>query len=252
MRVCGKRIRELREERGYSLQDLARKAEVSISYLSEIERGSKKPSLKTLEKIARALNFPREQLVEFGFERGLALGDRIRLLRESKGKTLSNLAEEAGISVSYLSEIERGNVCPAIDTLKKLTSVLEATLNSIVSPGGSLGFKLRQAREEQGLTQAELARAAGVSAGLVGQIEQGKVQPSLKTLEKIGGVLNISPCYFIAENAGIDEVLNQMTPEVRCLLMEPQVQAVLRLVCNCTESELRFILNFIQLYKRCH
>ncbi|CEP66453.1 Cro/C1-type helix-turn-helix domain [Moorella glycerini] len=252
MRVCGKRIRELREERGYSLQDLASKAEVSVSYLSEIERGAKKPSLKTLEKIARALNFPREQLVEAGSERGIALGDRVRLLREKRGKSLSTLAEEAGISISYLSEIERGNVYPAIDTLKKITAALDVPLSAIIGTGGSLGHKLRQAREEQGLTQADLARAAGVSAGLIGQIEQGKVQPSLKTLEKIGGVLNISPCYFIADDAGLDEVLNQMSPEVRRLLMEPKVQSVLRLVCNCTEDELRFILNFIQLYKRCH
>ncbi|GEA16250.1 MAG: hypothetical protein PWR22_2341 [Moorella sp. (in: firmicutes)] len=252
MRVCGKRIRELREERGYSLQDLAKKAEVSVSYLSEIERGAKKPSLKTLDKIAVALNLPREQLVEAGNERGLALGERLRLLREKKGKSLSTLAEEAGISISYLSEIERGNVYPAIDTLKKITTVLDVPLSTVIGTGGSLGHKLRQAREEQGFTQADLARAAGVSAGLIGQIEQGKVQPSLKTLEKIGEVLNISPCYFIADDAGLDEMLNQMSPAVRRLLMEPQVQSVLRLVCNCTEDELRFILNFIQLYKRCH
>ncbi|MBC7323990.1 MAG: helix-turn-helix transcriptional regulator, partial [Moorella sp. (in: Bacteria)] len=130
--------------------------------------------------------------------------------------------------------------------------VLHVPVSSIIATGGSLGHKLRQAREEQGLTQAELAKAAGVSAGLIGQIEQGKVQPSLKTLEKIGEVLNISPCYFIADEAGVDEILNQMSHDVRYLLMEPQVQSILRLVCNCTEEEFRFIINFIQLYKRCH
>ncbi|AKX94641.1 transcriptional regulator [Moorella thermoacetica] len=252
MRVCGKRIRELREERGYSLQDLAQRAGVSVSYLSEIERGAKRPSLKTLDKVARALNLPREQLIETGGEGGLAPGERIRLLRERAGKNLNTLAEAAGISVSYLSEIERGNVYPAIDTLKKITAALEVPLSSVIGTGGSLGHKLRQAREERGLTQAELARAAGVSAGLIGQIEQGKVQPSLKTLERVGAVLDISPCYFIADDAGVDEVLNQMSPELRQLLIEPQVQSVLRLICNCNESELRFILNFIQLYKRSH
>ncbi|WP_338832993.1 hypothetical protein MHLNE_18350 [Moorella humiferrea] len=252
MRVMGTRIRELREERGYSLHDLAKKASISVSYLSEIERGAKKPSLKTLDKIAKALNYPREQLIDAGQERGMGLGERIRLLREEKGKSLTALAEEAGISPSYLSEIERGNVYPAVDTLKKITAVLQVPLSTILGTPGSLGQKLRQAREEQGFTQAELARAAGVSAGLIGQIEQGKVQPSLKTLEKIGEVLNISPCYFIADDAGVDEILNQMCPAVRRLLTEPQVQAVLRMVCNCTEEELRFILNFIQLYKRSH
>jgi len=251
MRVCGKRIRELREERGYSLQDLAQKAAVSISYLSEIERGAKRPSLKTLEKISRALNYPREQLVEAGSERGIVLGEKLRILREKAARSISSLAEAAGISVSYLSEIERGNVYPAINTLKRIAAALEVPLSSLIS-GGSLGHKMRQVREEQGLTQADLAKAAGVSAGLIGQIENGKVQPSLKTLEKIGKVLDVSPCYFIADDAGIDDLLSQMTPELRRLLVEPQVQSVLRLACNCTEAELRFILNFIQLYKRCH
>lgn len=252
MRVCGKRIRELREERGYSLQDLAQKAAVSISYLSEIERGTKRPSLKTLDKISRALNYPREQLVEAGSERGIVLGEKLRILRENAAMSLSSLSEAAGISVSYLSEIERGNVYPAIDTLKRIAAALDVPLSSLINIGGSLGHKMRQIREEQGLTQADLAKAAGVSAGLIGQIEHGKVQPSLKTLEKIGKILDVSPCYFIADDAGIDDLLSQMTPELRRLLVEPQVQSVLRLVCNCTEAELRFILNFIQLYKRCH
>lgn len=252
MRVCGKRIRELREERGYSLQNLAQKASVSVSYLSEIERGAKGPSLKTLQKISRALNYPQEQLLETNGERGMVLGEKIRILRERAARSLGSLAAAAGISVSYLSEIERGNVYPAIDTLKKIAAALEIPLSQLVSSGGSLGHKLRQIREQQGLTQADLARAAGVSAGLIGQIEHGKVQPSLKTLEKIGRVLDISPCYFIADDAGPDEILSQMTPDLRQLLLEPQVQSVLRLVCNCNEAELRFILNFIQLYKRSH
>lgn len=252
MRVCGQKIRQLREERGYSLQDLAQKAGVSVSYLSEIERGAKKPSLKTLERIAAALNIPREQLVEADLNRGLVLGQRLRLLRERGGLSLSQFAAQVRISPSYLSEIERGNVYPAVDTIKKLAEALKVPLSTLWGQGESLGQKLRLAREEQGLTQAELAQAAGVSAGLIGQIEQGKVQPSLKTLEKLGAVLGISPCYFIADDAGVEEILHQMSPEVRCLLMDPKVQSILRLVCNCTEKELRFILNFIQLYKRTH
>jgi len=252
MQVCGRRIRELREERGYSLQQLAQKAGISVSYLSEIERSAKRPSLKTLEKVARALNCPQEQLIESGREQGIGLGEKLRIIREKTGKSLSAVAAGAGISVSYLSEIERGNLYPAVDTLKKIAGVLEVPLSYIINTGGSLGQKIRQIREQQGMTQADLAKAAGVSAGLIGQIEHEKVQPSLKTLEKIGMVLNISPCYFIADSFGVEEILNQMSVELRQLLLEPSVQSVLRLVCNCSEAELRFILNFIQLYKRSH
>ncbi len=253
MRIFGKRIRELREERGYSLQQLAQKSTISTSYLSEIERETKCPSLKTLNKIAKALNYPCDQLLERGgSERGIVLGERLRILREKAGRGLKSLAAEANISVSYLSEIERGNVYPAIDTLKKIAAALEISLTSLVNSSGSLGYKVRKIREEQGLTQNKLARAAGVSTGLIGQIENGKVQPSLKTLEAIGKALGISPCYFIADDVGIESFLSHISPEVRSLLMEPQVQSILRLACNCTEAEMQFILNFIRLYKRSH
>ncbi|MDK2821405.1 MAG: hypothetical protein PWP31_1370 [Clostridia bacterium] len=252
MRVCGKRIRELREGRGYSLHDLAERSGVSVSYLSEIERGAKRPSLKIIDKIAEALNTSKGQLVEAGSQQGVKPGERIRLLREKNGKNLSDLAEEIGISVSYLSEIERGNVYPAVDTLKKIANALGTSVKTIMDEGSSLGNRLRQTREERGLTQAQLAEAAGVSAGLIGQIEKGKVHPSLKTLEKIGKVLDISPCYFISEDVDIKQILNQLCPDLRKLLLDPKVQSVLRLICNCTEEELKFILNFIQLYKRSH
>lgn len=250
MKVHGQRIRELREERGYSLVDFALKAGISVSYLSEIERGAKKPSLRTLDKIASSLNVPKSQLIEAVSAEGLRLGEKLRLLREEKGLSLSDFAKQCNTSVSYLSEIERGNVYPAVHTIKKIAAELEVPLGILVGQGGSLGQKVRQAREEQGLTQASLAEKAGVSPGLIGQIENGKVQPSLQTIEKLASVLGTSPCYFILDDAGIDDMLLQMNPALKELLSQPEVQSVLRLICNCTEQELQFILNFIKLYKQ--
>ncbi|MHB1125418.1 MAG: helix-turn-helix domain-containing protein [Bacillota bacterium] len=251
MVVRGERIRELREERGYSLADFSGRAGISISYLSEIERGAKKPSLKTIEKIATALHVPKSQLVELKEEsKGISLGEKMRLVREERQMSLTQFAEMVGISVSYLSEIERGNVYPSVHTLRTITDKLGVPLKALLGQGGPLGGKLRLTREEQGLTQAELAKRAGVSAGLIGQIEHGKVQPSLQTIEKVSEVLGTSPCYFILEDAGIEEMMQMMTPELRDLLMDTKVHAILRLVCNCTDDELRFILEFIKLYKR--
>jgi len=249
--VRGEQIRALREERGYTLQDLAKRAGLSLSYLSEIERGSKRPSLKTIEKLAAALNVSKTQLIKGDVtDTGLSLGDKIRLLRAEKGLSLQDLASRAGISLSYLSEIERGTVYPALNTLKRIAEGLEVPVSSIMNHEGSLGYKLKALREEYGLTQAQLASLAGVTAGLIGQIEHGKVQPSLKTLEKLSEVMGVSPCYFIMEPGAVDQMLSLMNPELREMLMHPNVQAVLNLVCNLNEKELQFILNFIQLFKR--
>ncbi|WP_066637738.1 helix-turn-helix domain-containing protein [Desulfolucanica intricata] len=251
MIVRGEQIRALREERGYTLQDLARKASLSLSYLSEIERGSKRPSIKTIEKLAVALNVSKAQLVQNDVnDAGLTLGDKIRMLRNEKLLSLQELSKKACISLSYLSEIERGTVYPSLSTLKKISQGLDVPAAALMGHEGSLGHKLKALREEHGLTQAQLANMAGVTAGLIGQIEQCKVQPSLKTLEKISEVLGVSACFFIMEPGAVDQMLNMMTPELRELLMDSQVQAVLSLICNLNEKELQFILNFIKLFKR--
>ncbi|MCG8400934.1 MAG: helix-turn-helix domain-containing protein [Firmicutes bacterium] len=251
MIVRGDQIRALREERGHTLQDLAKRANLSLSYLSEIERGSKRPSLKTIEKLAAALNVSKTQLIKGDItDTGLSPGDRIRIMRAEKNLSLQDMAQRAGISLSYLSDIERGTVYPALNTLKRIAGGLEVSVSSIMGSEGSLGHKLKVLREEYGLTQAQLANLAGVTAGLIGQIEHSKVQPSLKTLEKLAEVMGVSPCYFIMEPGAVDQILNLMNPELREMLMHPNVQSVLNLVTNLNEKELQFVLNFIQLFKR--
>jgi|GEM_PF-1167997 len=48
-------IKRYREEAGLTLGAVAARADLSVSYLSEVERGLKKPSPKTVRKIAAAL-----------------------------------------------------------------------------------------------------------------------------------------------------------------------------------------------------
>ncbi|WP_366924791.1 helix-turn-helix domain-containing protein [Metallumcola ferriviriculae] len=252
MVILGEKIRELREERDYTLSDLAERAGLSISYLSEIERGAKRPSLKTLDKIAAALNVSRNVLVDIGGEKlKISMGDKIRMLREEDKLTLGDLAKNVGISPSYLSEIERESVHPSVSTIKSISRALEVPITTIMhSHESTIGLKLRASREEQGMTQADLADKAGVSAGLIGQIENGRVQPSLKTLENVADVLGVSPCYFVLDNDSIEQMLPSFSPELRKMLADDNVQAVLRLICNLSEDELKFILNFIQLFKK--
>jgi transcriptional regulator with XRE-family HTH domain len=51
----GARVRRLREERGYSLSDLAREAGIARSYVYQVERGESSPTHEKIEAIAHAL-----------------------------------------------------------------------------------------------------------------------------------------------------------------------------------------------------
>lgn len=55
-------IREQRRSARYSLRQLAELAEVSNPYLSQIERGLRKPSAEILQQIAKALRISAETL----------------------------------------------------------------------------------------------------------------------------------------------------------------------------------------------
>lgn len=62
--MIGKRIQELRKEKGISLSELAERAEIAKSYLSSIERDlQKNPSIQFLEKVSAALDVPVNQLL---------------------------------------------------------------------------------------------------------------------------------------------------------------------------------------------
>jgi XRE family transcriptional regulator, master regulator for biofilm formation len=62
--MVGERLRELRQEKGYSISELAELAGVSKSYLSYIERDvQKNPSLQFLRKIASSLEIDVEGLL---------------------------------------------------------------------------------------------------------------------------------------------------------------------------------------------
>ncbi len=61
--VVGRRIRDLRERRGWSQSELARRAGIGISTLSEIESGQSAPRLDTLVALAQALGAPLESFL---------------------------------------------------------------------------------------------------------------------------------------------------------------------------------------------
>ena len=60
--AIGEFIREQRELAQVSLRQLARRAGVSNPYLSQIERGLRKPSADILQQIAKGLRISAEQL----------------------------------------------------------------------------------------------------------------------------------------------------------------------------------------------
>jgi len=65
-------------------------------------------------------------------------GRRIQVLRKSRGLTQEALAEQVGISVDFLSLIERGRNSPSFENLELFGRALKLPLSQLFTfPGGS-------------------------------------------------------------------------------------------------------------------
>jgi transcriptional regulator with XRE-family HTH domain len=62
-----------------------------------------------------------------------ALGQRMRNLRRRMSLTLQQLAEKSGVSVGYLSQVERGNATPTLGTLSQIAAALNVSADYFIA-----------------------------------------------------------------------------------------------------------------------
>lgn len=60
----GMRIKYLRKRKLWSQEDLALEADINKNYLSDLERGTRNPTLKVLEKLAIAFEISISELTK--------------------------------------------------------------------------------------------------------------------------------------------------------------------------------------------
>ncbi|MCE3250547.1 MAG: Cupin 2 conserved barrel domain protein [Geminicoccaceae bacterium] len=84
----GATIRNRRKQAELTLQEVADRAELSISYLSQVERNLLAPSLSTLKRIADILSIPAGQLM-FAPDGNLSPSAPVGIVRRQERKRLS-------------------------------------------------------------------------------------------------------------------------------------------------------------------
>ena len=93
----GARVRELRRDRGLTLKALGREADLSHPFLSQLERGLARPSVSSVERIARALEVPVSMLWT-GPRQEVA-----RVVRAGEGSVTAHVDPEAPGSIRSVS-----------------------------------------------------------------------------------------------------------------------------------------------------
>src|SRR5690349_20574438 len=68
------------------------------------------------------------------------IGPHIRTARQAAKMTLAEVARESGLSVGYLSEVERSRLTPSLSALKKIADVLKIPASKVMFEFGGKAF----------------------------------------------------------------------------------------------------------------
>ena len=110
--TIGERIKKKRNEKGFSLRELAGKVDLSASFLSQIEQGKASPSIEILKKIANYLEVKVSYLIE---EEDEALGS-FHIKKEDR-KYVESIDSKTSIALLTSSKIEK-NMEPIMYEIK--------------------------------------------------------------------------------------------------------------------------------------
>jgi len=154
--AIGAYIREQREQAKISLRQLAQSAGISNPYLSQIERGLRRPSADILQQLAKGLRVSAEALyVQAGFLEDRAPGSIVR---------------EAVLTDSELTERQKQMLIEIYESFRKETTLARADLAEVEDdPEGLLP-------DEAALTWPENLTPAAVS----GRQRRLGIAPSLR------------------------------------------------------------------------
>ena len=177
--------------RGLTMKELAVKMGVTASYLSGLSTGRKPWTPAMREKAVAVLGEVPGQGVVYR-QSGAVSGEScyIRERARALGMSMQDLAERVGVTPGYMTDVSRGRRNMGVKVQARVESALEAPAK--VAPAkrtdvdrGAVWDRM----DAHGLSQNEVARRAGVSAGHLSQIMSGKANPSPGVLKKLHGVL---------------------------------------------------------------
>jgi transcriptional regulator with XRE-family HTH domain len=121
--------------------------------------------------------------------------------------------------------------------------VLPVQANAPVkSISNNIGGTIRDFRLQRGMSQGDIEKRTGLLRCYLSRVENGHTVPSLETLQKIAGALDLQLSQFFAEDTVSKEVstLNLSEEEIRFLT---QVQ---RYSANLSDSDRRLLLAMVR------
>ena len=111
--------------------------------------------------------------------------------------------------------------------------------------------RLYELRMQKGLSQAELAKAIGVSAGTIGMYESGSRMPSRLTQEKLADYFNVTLDYLMGKEIGSIYYLNPETAKIAQQIYEdPDLHALFDAAEDANPKDMKMAAELLRRLKK--
>jgi len=104
----------------------------------------------------------------------------------------------------------------------------------------AIGREVRTFRRQLDMTVAELARQAGLSAGMLSKIENGKAMPTLSSLERLATALEVDMCNLL------HDARNRQHDESYAVLADPFLSEIAPLISKLDALQRSMFLNQVR------
>ena len=110
------------------------------------------------------------------------LGARIRSLRVARGETLRKLAAQAGVTESFLSQVERGVASPSIASVQRIARALGTSIAELFAADDRAGIVVRAADRRRVVYQG-----LGAVDEFLTRATDGRLQVIMSAIQPGGG-----------------------------------------------------------------
>jgi transcriptional regulator with XRE-family HTH domain len=132
----------------------------------------------------------------------LSVGQRLRDLRQQRGLSIQAVAQAAGLSIGFVSQVERGISSPSVRDLVRMAEVLGADFNLLVAAGSTPARGVAASPIVRLGDRRDIAFQAGVHKQLLSPTAERTLFLYMITIEPHGGT-GEPPYVHDGEEAGL-------------------------------------------------
>lgn len=167
---------------------------------------------------------------------------QLRKLRVQHGLTQQELADKLGITKAGVSAYEQDKITPSFTRIIELANMFGVTTDYLMGVGADSGFdddqiesensarlggrlmgigkQIRKLREENGMTQGELASLLGLTGVVVSKYERDMMAPAYDTLIDMANLFKVSTEKMFGIDTGATIDISALTAENKRIVKE--------------------------------